>query len=259
MQVLHWELSVLGRAVGYQNLSSAADNIGLSQPQLSRIVAKLEAELGLVLLDRSSRRKSGWTQSAFELAETYSRSAAILEKEILAVALGSKLDHLRVASLEGLAPLASSFCYRLLDGAGLVSVELDVHDLIDLEALFLKGRYDLIFVARSPGRKKPAYERLVGYQAMERQGEKSSVRVLSSFEHQTQKTSAKRTRSQERVLVSNSLVVRRYWLETCGGTGVIPTSVSAKAREGKSSPVYLIGADLLPPQLWREISGMKLI
>ncbi|MHA0112066.1 LysR family transcriptional regulator, partial [Klebsiella pneumoniae] len=70
-----WDLSVLTRATQYANLSIAADHVGISQPQLSRIVAKLEDQLGLILLDRESRRKSAWTPAAHRLADIYSRTA----------------------------------------------------------------------------------------------------------------------------------------------------------------------------------------
>ena len=61
MQQLYYELGVLAKAVNFKNLSAAALHVGLSQPQLSRIIAKIEEELKIVLLDRSAKRKSGWT------------------------------------------------------------------------------------------------------------------------------------------------------------------------------------------------------
>ncbi len=85
---LHWELSVLSRAVAYQNLSSAAMHIGTSQPQLSRIISKLERELKTVLLDRTSRRKSGWTLAALRLAELYMKSERRLEHDIKGLLMG---------------------------------------------------------------------------------------------------------------------------------------------------------------------------
>ena len=48
MDHLNWELSVLNRSVAYNNLSGASQHVGLSQPQLSRIVAKLEDRWNLV-------------------------------------------------------------------------------------------------------------------------------------------------------------------------------------------------------------------
>ena len=58
LQNLAYELSVLVKAVQHKNLSAAAVHVGLSQPQLSRLVAKIEHELNIILLDRTARRKS---------------------------------------------------------------------------------------------------------------------------------------------------------------------------------------------------------
>ena len=49
MDHLHWPLSVLSKAIHHKNLSAAADHIGLSQPQLSRLIAQLEEELGVIV------------------------------------------------------------------------------------------------------------------------------------------------------------------------------------------------------------------
>jgi LysR family transcriptional regulator, transcriptional activator for aaeXAB operon len=72
---LHWPLSVLARAVHYKNLTSASSHVGLSQPQLSRLVSQLEKELNVTLLDRSARRKSGWTPAAHRVAQIYAISS----------------------------------------------------------------------------------------------------------------------------------------------------------------------------------------
>jgi len=71
MEHFNWELSVLSRAVAYQNLSGASQHVGLSQPQLSRIIQKLEAQWSVVLLDRSAKRKACWTPAAYKLARVY--------------------------------------------------------------------------------------------------------------------------------------------------------------------------------------------
>src|SRR5687767_8588247 len=82
---LSYSLSVLARAVAFRNLSAAASHVGLSQPQLSRVVARLERELGLELLNRQVRRRSYWTPQALQLAETFDRSHRRLEASIRAL------------------------------------------------------------------------------------------------------------------------------------------------------------------------------
>lgn len=260
-QLPHWELSVLSRAVAYQNLSGAAGNIGISQPQLSRIVARLEEAVGLELLDRSSRRKSGWTPVAFKLAELYAGSTGALEKQLRALAGSSEPKQLKVGTLEGLAGIAAEFCHALFEKAAIELIELDVHDLHELEELGFKGALDLMFVSRLPGRKKPRHSRLLGHQILEKTGHDEHTLVISPFEHQTHKDAAGRevsiARAGSRVLVSNSLAVRRRWIEEFGGSGLIPSQVRARGGAGRGSPVYLVGADTIGNGLWRKIAAIR--
>lgn len=253
----HWELSVLSRAIAYKNLTGAASNIGLSQPQLSRIVSKLEQELSVVLLDRTSRRKSGWTPAAYRLAETYSKANRSLESEILRVVGESHPTELRVGTLEGLIDLSTRFVDYMFRESGILQIELDVHDLNALEEQFFEGTLDLIFVSREPGRKKFKNSRTLGYQSLEAQSNGSTT-VLSSFEFQTRPGAGKK-KSDSRLLVSNSLLVRRHWVDRYGGRAIFPSKVHSKADPSTrpppgTSPVYLVGGDLLPASLWGKIS-----
>lgn len=257
----HWELSVLSRAVAYRNLSGAAGNIGISQPQLSRIVSRLEEAVGLELLDRSSRRNSGWTPAAFKLAELYAGSTSALEKQLHALAGSVEPKHLKVGTLEGLAGIAAEFCSALFEQASIELIELDVHDLHELEELGSKGALDITFVSRLPGRKKPRFSRLLGHQSLEKTGRDERTLVLSPFEHQTHKDAAGRevsvAREGARVLVSNSLAVRRRWIEEFGGSGLIPSQVRSRGGSGKGSPVYLVAADTVGAGLWRKIAAIR--
>ena len=71
MERFSTELSLLSKAIAYPNLSTASVQIGVSQPQLSRTIMKLEHELKVVLLERQSRRHSTWTPMAYKLAEMF--------------------------------------------------------------------------------------------------------------------------------------------------------------------------------------------
>src|SRR5476649_2133312 len=115
MDYLSWDLSILSRATAYENLSRASAHVGLSQPQLSRIVAKLEESLGLTLLDRESRRKSSWTPAAYRLAEIYQGTVQAFNAEIATLATGLTPRELRIGTLEGLVPTAMAFVKQLLD------------------------------------------------------------------------------------------------------------------------------------------------
>src|SRR5947209_3185861 len=79
---LNYPLSVLAKAVAYRNLSSASLHVGLSQPQLSRLISQIEKELGVELLDRKVKRKSSWTPQAMKLAELFHDNQLRLEHAI---------------------------------------------------------------------------------------------------------------------------------------------------------------------------------
>src|SRR5262245_56109637 len=126
LESLFWDLSVLSRAVGFANLSAASRHIGLSQPQLSRIIKKIEEELGVQLLDREAKRKSAWTQSAVDLAEQFARGSKELSRQVeSAVSTAAHPTEIRIATLEGLSPLAISLSHELLAKDNFARVDLD--------------------------------------------------------------------------------------------------------------------------------------
>lgn len=254
---LYWEFSVLSRSVAYQNLSGASLHVGLSQPQLSRIVAKLEAELKVILLDRSARRKSTWTPLAFRLAELYSNSNRKLNGDINNLVKLAEPTHLCVGTLEGIVSLSLHFCHSLLRTASIRMMELNVHDLNRLEEHFLGGELDVIFTSRPPGRKKYKYSREVGYQTLDRIRKNSTTQVMSSFEFETGHGSLPDDECAK-VFVSNSLEVRKSWISQYGGVGQIPSSVSKQKPQKDAQAVLVIATDQLSPQLWERIARYKM-
>jgi hypothetical protein len=256
MNLYHWELSVLCRAIAYKNLSGAAANIGISQPQLSRIVSKLELDLKVVLLDRSSRRKSSWTATAFKLAETYSKGSRALETEIQNLVHQAEPTKLSIGTLEGLIPIATAFSRQLIRHTSLKQIELDVHDLSRLEELFLGGDLDLLFISREPGKKKSQNIIQLGYQSVNIANPQSKIEILSSFEFQTK--NKRKDQSNEMVLISNSLEIRKRWIEKLKGSGTLPSKLfKTKADLEKPVPVYLLGSDLISPNLWKKIEKIS--
>jgi DNA-binding transcriptional LysR family regulator len=261
LEDLSWELSVLSRAVVYKNLSGAAQNIGLSQPQLSRILNKLETELGSVLLDRSSRRKAAWTPLAHQISEAYLKSARSLNGQVLKLLEGSEPKMIHMGTLEGLVPTSLRFGHHILMHTGVQTLDLDVFDLNVLEEKFFQGDLDLIFTAREPGRKKYGYTRLLGYQTLQwHEGKAASeFNVMSSYEHavKNQRASAKAEASQTRTLISNSLWVRRQWLKEYGGRGTTPSELHSKKQAVKGGDheeeVYLFGQDTLSSSFWGHL------
>jgi DNA-binding transcriptional LysR family regulator len=254
---LYWELSVLTRATAYSNLSMASRHVGLSQPQLSRIVKRIEETLEVTLLNRYAKRKSGWTPAALRLAETFSRSSRLLTSEIETSISGAQMSEIKMASLEGIGTLAQSLGAALLDKDGFQVVELDVYDLSDLEEAFLRGQYDLIFTFREPLNRKFRFEARIGFQTMKAVNPQSRLKVLSQYEFRDQRNK-KRSQPNQRFFVSNSLLMRKEWLEHHGGSGHVPSSIHMEpVKELHDQEVLVIGSDLLNPKIWER--SLKII
>lgn len=260
LQSLHWQLSVLSKAIHYKNLSGAASHVGLSQPQLSRIIAKIEEELGVVLLDRTARRKSGWTPIAYKVADTYFQASRKLEQELQQLTAESNIVHLTIGTLEGLVPLANSFCRLLFDQAKMQFVELGVYDLGELEQRFEKEKLDLILTCREPSKHKYRFVRSLGFQAVEKTGTPTGTKVFSAFDyanylHQSHRRSSPKN---ERIFISNSLAVRKTWVEEYGGFGIIPSEVRKRESSASDMPVLIVASDMLNPALWQKFEQFRL-
>ena len=259
MDNLHWQLSILSKAIHYKNLSGAASHVGVSQPQLSRIVSRLEEELGVVLLDRTARRKSGWTPVAFKIAETYFRSSRKLTQNLQQLKADDQSTVLTIGTLEGMSSLASEFCIEILKDARMLQIELDVLDLSELEEKFVKEELDLVFTSREPGRHKYRYVRDMGYQVFDRRSSSTGPRVLSPYEYASYAQTAKKGKAgAQKVLISNSLAVRRLWIENHGGSGSIPSDVRRRKASDADTPVVLIASDVMNPALWARLEQIRL-
>lgn len=252
MQFLYYEFSVLAKAVHFKNLSAAALHVGLSQPQLSRIIARLEEEHKIVLLDRTAKRKSGWTPIAFELARMFESSAQKFASDIMSISNNSMVAELKIGTLEGMASIAQKVAKQCFDHVGIKKIYLDIYDLNELEANFLSGNLDLILSSKHPGRQKFKYIEEIGNQTLELIESSPETVVYSHFEFG--RLNPKVYADFEHVLVSNSLVIRKEWLHQFGGTGHLPTEAK-KGRAADKEPVLLIGSDLLSPLLWKEIKN----
>jgi LysR family transcriptional regulator, transcriptional activator for aaeXAB operon len=258
MDNLHWELSVLSKSIHYKNLSAAADHVGLSQPQLSRIVSKLESSLNVVLLDRSAPRKSGWTPVAFKIADVYFRNSRKLTADLQELQSDTQITQLTVGTLEGLSYLAMKLCNSLFSLTKVNLLEVNVLDLNELEGHFEKDEFDLVFTSREPGRHKYKYVRTMGYQTFEKIESKSDLKVMSPFEFSRQ-AMRRNQKTVGRILLSNSLAVRKSYVEEFGGVSEFPSEVKQKKTGSQTEhPVYLIGSDLLNPLVWDKIQSLKL-
>lgn len=259
VQTIHWQLSILSKAIHYKNLSGAASHVGVSQPQLSRIVSRLEEELGVVLLDRTARRKSGWTPVAFKIAETYFQTSRKLTQALQQLKADDEPAHLSIGTLEGLIPLASDYCTQILAQPKMQMVELNVYDISVLEEKFAKDEVDLIFTFREPGRHKYRHVRELGFQAFDRRPNASGPRVLSPYEYANHSQSAlKKNTKEKQLLVSNSLTIRRLWIEGHNGAGSLPSDVRRRKTAETDVPVLMVASDLMNPAVWARLEAIRL-
>lgn len=252
MSSLNERLEVLSRCIDYRNLTSASQNVGLSQPQLSRIVRQSEEDLGISLLDRSSPRHSTWTPEARGVVEIYMRSKKSLDSELDAYLDGAVQKEVKIGCLEGLVGLGVEAAAVLLKNTYIEKVTFNLYDLNQLEAKFLSRDLDLAFTSRSPGSQKLMFEKQVGYQTLDKiKTQNSEVKVLSSFEDLS---SLKKTKNKvHKKLVSNSLAVRRGFQEKHGGEVLLPSEVMKKPTKS-SVPVLLIGQEHISENIWKALS-----
>ncbi len=250
MQPLFYELSVLAKSVKHKNLSAAAQHVGLSQPQLSRILHKLEDELKIVLLDRGARRKSGWTPIAEHVAHMFEGVAKNLETELQAISQNFIIMELKIGTLEGLSEIAinlTNACFRQI---GIQQISVDIFDLNDLEAHFLSGNIDIMLSSRTPGRQKFSHLMQLGFQKLVQTKTSDAVQVLSTYEFASAAPSKK---SLHKRFISNSLAIRKTWIQRVGGYGLLP-SEPKRGRSEADEPILVIGSEILSPLLWEKIS-----
>ncbi len=251
MDTLHWPLSVLAKSIPYKNLSGASAHVGLSQPQLSRLIAQLEKEFSVTLLDRSARRKAAWTPAAYRLAEVYSQNSRRLESALREALEEQFPPHIHVGTLEGLSDLAIKVAHAILAGTKVKTLELAVIDQDELEAKFLNNDIDIIFTARLPARHQKLKHVLeIGYQTLDVVSTEAGFSVMSPFEYGQQKR-----KPSDKTFISNSLSMRKAWLNSYGGRGLLPSEPHMAAATNLSGhlPVLVVSPDNLNERVWTVV------
>lgn len=246
MHVWHRHLEILSRAVHHHNLTAASNHVGLSQPQLSRLVGQLEIEFGVVLLDREIKRKSSWTPLAHKLADLYLSNERRLSQSLQELMTESRPLELHGACLEGLSSLAVKHLSAMARQRKWQVLELTVFDQSDLEEKFLAGDVDMIWTSRVPGRAKPRHLIELGYQTLDRREKTGNFQILSRFEFNQQKVKQR----EKPTFISNSLYIRELWWQEHGGSGQFPSAVM---KERGHLPVLLLGSTFLSESVWTEV------
>lgn len=258
MEFLNWELSVLCKCINYDNLSLAALNIGISQPQLSRIISKLEDTFELELLNRTSKRKASWTQQAYKLAQIYSKIFNQFKFEINKLNKNIGPNQIKIGILEGVITTVLQICHNLLSLTQIKLLEIDVFDTNQLEEMFLNKKLDVIFTFRYPSSKKFKFNKCLGYQILENIKKKNSnVQVYSNFEF-NQISSKNIAKNDLKFIISNSLSIRKEWLNKYGGEGILPSELKPhKLNVQNEVPLFIIAQDDFPLYLWNIITTYK--
>jgi LysR family transcriptional regulator, transcriptional activator for aaeXAB operon len=246
---LEYPLSLLEKAVAFKNLSAASQHIGLSQPQLSRVISKLETELGVELLDRKVKRKSSWTPQALQLAELVHENSRRFDLSIRTLQAKHHARQVNIATLEGLSEQAIRAGKVLFDDGNVEMIRLDVFDRSELEAKFLSGDVDLIFNTRVPGQSKPRYVNVLGYQMLENIEGNTPYELLSAWEFSNRRRHMRNFKSKC-TLVSNSLHLRKEWLTRFGGRGTMPSGLMTKPKRG-CDEVLMMAGDWFEARLWK--------
>ncbi len=252
MDQLYWPLSVLSRSIHYKNLTGASQHVGLSQPQLSRIIKQLEEEIGISLLDRTSPRHSSWTPEARKLAEIFANSERALSSTLQEFQEDSEQKEIRIGCLEGLSLLAEEYASKVFKGTKVVRVFLNIYDLNQLESKFLSTDLDIIFSSRSPGTKKYDYVKSLGFQVFEKKIEKNSgLNIVSPYEYgQLLRKEKSKKVKEERLLISNSLQIRKSYTKRFGGEASFPSAVKKGDVPRSAVMVVALGQEYLSKKLW---------
>lgn len=129
-------------------LGSASDLIGISQPGLTKAIARLEAELGGALFQRTGRG-----MQLTELGVVFESRAARIAGELSdamseARALNPLEGVLRIGVAPSIEPLLAGACARLMAQRPLLRLELTVQITDQLEVAVSDGRLDIAIVSR---------------------------------------------------------------------------------------------------------------
>jgi hypothetical protein len=252
MYHLAHELEILSRIIKYKNLTQAADHVGLTQPHLSRVIRKLESELGVPIMERSNKRKPEWSPHAPRLVQIFESNRRNLTYQISDYLEDLVPRNVRVGCLEGMVPFVTQFISKLIESYPSDVVELVVFDVAKLERRYLMGQLEFLFNIKVPG--KGHHDRIleIGYQELANVEKSKDVRVCSEFEYSLKR--GQERRKKERYVVSNSLTFRQEFLDVHGGFGRLPSEIQQQKpkRKGDFDTVFLIGSKEIPEHFWEE-------
>jgi hypothetical protein len=263
MEQIVYELSILQKCVKFKNLSWAAKHVGMSQPQISRILRKIEDRVGFPLLDRTSKRSSAWLPEAIKLTELFALQIRNFEINLQTLRKTEAPTSLRLGLLEGMIPSVADLLQKINKEYNIRLIEVHDFDLTEHENKFYNGEVDILFTSQEPGRRKFNNQLVLGYQSLDLHNKGSTLKVMSPFEFSTQHQQERKFKTitkdaslpsqrlpnkrspqpkPQKILISNSLEWRKLWIQKTKAEGHLPSPIQKRTLQ-TAVPVIAIGAD----------------